>query len=357
MGEGQFEVRLVDLKEWSEVFDISWYLIIRLANMELDQQLQLIEVGENEALSTLKDLREAIKSSLTTQAEAEKVTVFLPSTFFTNIHYTPLEFGPSASGIWTDVDGSSRYLIDQPSSISTLPDVCKLAKILKEVKPFQFGILTCQGVVKEAKDPPIPQSTAESKENLSTLVFTSRYLFNIPSTLTKPQYLRTFFASNPSQTQTYPLDDRFSLARQLAKAVMFVHSAGFVHKNIRPETIILFEENDSTDLWAFLTGFESFRVADGHTMYHGDEKWEKNLYRHPTRQGVQPEEVYSMQHDIYSLGVCLLEIGMGTSLVLWNSEKGVAVANESITAEVNSPVKDRKKGVWDKESIGSAGTR
>ena len=40
-----------------------------------------------------------------------------------------------------------------------------------------------------------------------------------------------------------------------------------------------------------------------------------NIYRHPQRQGVFPEEVYTMQHDIYSLGVCLLEIGLWESFV------------------------------------------
>jgi len=335
-----------DLKEWSEVFDISWYLIIRLANTKLDQQLQPVEVGETDPLSTLKDLREAIKSSLTTQEEAEKSTVFLSSTFFTNTNtsYTPLEFGRSGSGIWTSGDGSTRYLIDQPSTISTLPDVCKLAKILKEVEPFQFCILTCKGVVKEVKDLPSPKPThhdTDSKAISPVPAFTSRFLFDVPSNLTKPQYLRTLLV--PSSSGASPLDDRFSLARQLAKAVMFVHSAGFVHKNIRPETVLMFEEKDSADVWAFLTGFESFRLADGHTMYQGDEQWEKNLYRHPTRQGVQPEEVYSMQHDIYSLGVCLLEIGMGSSLVLWNTEEGVVVPNVSIATDVNSTIKGSRK--------------
>jgi len=336
----------IDLRDWSEVFDISWYLIIRLANQELDQQLQPIKVANSQPLTTLKDLREAINSSLASQAEAEKTTVFLPLTFFTNTHYIPLEFGPSASGIWTDMDGSTRYLVDQPSSISTLPDVCKFAKILKEVKPFQFGILTCRGVVKAAKYPPSQKwvdHEPDSSINSPTPEFHSRFLFNIPPNLTKPQYLRSFLISNQSQTRNYSLDDRFSLARQLGKSVMFVHSAGFVHKNIRPETILIFEEKNSTDIWAFLTGFESFRLAEGHTLYQGDEKWEKNLYRHPTRQGVQPEDVYSMQHDIYSLGVCLLEVGMGSSLVLWNPEEDTLLPSALIATEVNSTVKDRRK--------------
>jgi hypothetical protein len=47
----------------------------------------------------------------------------------------------------------------------------------------------------------------------------------------------------------------------------------------------------------------------------GDADWAKNLYRHPQRQGSRIRERYVMQHDIYSLGVCLLEIGLWSSLV------------------------------------------
>lgn len=39
------------------------------------------------------------------------------------------------------------------------------------------------------------------------------------------------------------------------------------------------------------------------------------MHRHPHCQGIQPEEIYIMHHDIYSLGVCLLEIGLRESFV------------------------------------------
>jgi serine/threonine protein kinase len=94
---------------------------------------------------------------------------------------------------------------------------------------------------------------------------------------------------------------------------MFVHTSGFVHKSIRPETIIVFQEKGSLLGPSFLIGFERFRPGGAGTLLAGDASWEKNLYRHPKRQGLQPEDRYVMQHDIYSLGVCLLEIG------LWNS--------------------------------------
>lgn len=47
----------------------------------------------------------------------------------------------------------------------------------------------------------------------------------------------------------------------------------------------------------------------------GDTLWYENIYRHPTRQGVAPEDMYTMLHDVYSLGVCLLEVGLWSSFV------------------------------------------
>ena len=288
---------LNDLKDWSEVFDLSWYLILQLSNTELDQELRPISHGENSPLSKLRDLREAITSNLKTQAEAEKKTVFLPQNFFANTHYTRLESGPSVLGVWFDAKTETRYLIDQPSNTSTLPDVCKLAKIFKRVEPLEFGILACKGVAKFTTDGPATTSKATSAS-----VSASRFLFTIPSNLTEPQY-RTLI----SWPYNYALDERFSISKQAAKAVMFIHSVGFVHNNIRLETILILRDQESrSGPQAFLTRFQSFRLAGGLTLYQGDDEWEKNLYRHPKRQGVSLDTVYSMQHNIYSLGVCLL---------------------------------------------------
>jgi hypothetical protein len=105
-----------------------------------------------------------------------------------------------------------------------------------------------------------------------------------------------------------------------------VHTVQFVLKNIRPETIIVFR-NEHSDIGApFLAGFEQFRIDDGHTYRAGDDLWQQNLCklpvhssvmmltnslldRHPSRQGTHPQVDYQMQHDIYSLGVVLLEEG------------------------------------------------
>jgi len=103
---------------------------------------------------------------------------------------------------------------------------------------------------------------------------------------------------------------RLAIAKSMARAVIFLHSASFVHKNIRPETVLTTESGSS-----YLVGFQRFRATASHTYMLGDAMWHENLYRHPTRQGVAPEEMYTIWHDVYSLGVCLLEIGLWSSFV------------------------------------------
>ncbi|KAF2842805.1 hypothetical protein M501DRAFT_925468, partial [Patellaria atrata CBS 101060] len=42
----------------------------------------------------------------------------------------------------------------------------------------------------------------------------------------------------------------------------------------------------------------------------------KNFYRHPKRQGISPQDRYEPKHDVYSLGVCLLEFGLWESFIV-----------------------------------------
>jgi serine/threonine protein kinase len=116
------------------------------------------------------------------------------------------------------------------------------------------------------------------------------------------------------------LSNRFALARQMANATNYVHMFGFVHKGIRPENAFCFDDNASQLGPFYLIGFEHIRLADGRTNRAGESDLWKDIYKHPSRQGLYPYEDYCMQHDIYSLGVCLLEIGLWTSFVTYNMD-------------------------------------
>lgn len=50
-------------------------------------------------------------------------------------------------------------------------------------------------------------------------------------------------------------------------------------------------------------------MLDSESSQQADRKPEHNLYRHPERQGI-PIESFKPIHDIYALGVVLLEIGL-----------------------------------------------
>lgn len=67
----------------------------------------------------------------------------------------------------------------------------------------------------------------------------------------------------------------------------------------------------------------------GWTQRIGDAAPDKNLYRHPSRQGINPELNYTMQHDVYSLGVCLLEIGLWKTFVIYT------ISNNGVTPQIS----------------------
>ncbi|RAR06936.1 het-s domain-containing protein [Stemphylium lycopersici] len=90
---------------------------------------------------------------------------------------------------------------------------------------------------------------------------------------------------------------------------------------IRPETLLVFQ-NDKSELAAlFLLGFEGARTAEGRTLKASDTAWEKDLYRHPRRQGLGRED---------DLGACLLEIGLWCTFVAYQD----ATANKPMPSIV-----------------------
>lgn len=155
-------------------------------------------------------------------------------------------------------------------------------------------------------------------------------VFQVPDYLVSPQSLKESIWKAQSSAPL-SLNHRLRVARMLAQAVLSVHAAGLVHKNIRPETILLFQDKrqrqsgrSASDLQAgetngtipILTEWRMLRKLNDTSSRRGEDNWDKNIYRHPERQGLRPETRYNMGHDIYSLGVCLLEIGLWQSLIV-----------------------------------------
>ncbi|KAF4943878.1 hypothetical protein FGADI_13094 [Fusarium gaditjirri] len=114
-----------------------------------------------------------------------------------------------------------------------------------------------------------------------------------------------------------PLNNRIRLTGIICDAILNLHSIGWYHKNIKGENIILFNSlgagvgDHSVDGWdferPFLIGFDCSRPVDAETRDTIDFETANNIYRHPDRWGrTMP---YQKHHDIYSLGILMLEIG------------------------------------------------
>ena len=296
-----------DLKAWQDAFDPSWYLIMKAATPQIDLELARVTHSSNRtSLSSAKSLRAALKGN-----EATANPIFLPEDGLESIREFDIPFSSAKLG---ERSQSGKILImDQ---ITCLPhaDVAMLAKDIRDLArklshsdPATFGLLNCKGVIKHMR-------------NSSNQPPTFTFVFRIPEEFSEPRSLRSrLLEQNPHHS----LSDRFKLACDLAKAISYVHTFGFVHKNVRPETILIFKTAASTIGSVSLVGFENFRTAEGWTLRSGDSSWEKNLYRHPRRQGPKPEDKYIMQHDIYSLGVCLLELGLWESFVAYEESRGI----------------------------------
>ncbi|OJJ46453.1 hypothetical protein ASPZODRAFT_142268 [Penicilliopsis zonata CBS 506.65] len=190
-----------------------------------------------------------------------------------------------------------------------LRDVRVLATKLSQADPLAFGLLNCKGVV------PVSRQHAASSEREYVRF---QLVFRIPHGMEVLQSLRHLLLNSDAYLS---LSQKVRIARELTKAVNYVHTFDFVHKNVRPESVLCFESSEGTPRsHAFLVGFDAFRESGTGTMMGGDTSWDRNVYRHPRRQGVNPAERYRMQHDIYSLGVCLLEIGLWESFVEYTDE-------------------------------------
>lgn len=232
----------------------------------------------------------------------------LPSTDLAKMEIFKIRFSNSniaktdRSSIGTTYILDNLGFVDYNDYTITKLNIRDLAKRLQHVEPQTFGLLSCKGFVEESPDP---------GGGITEASF--RMVFRTPPNLSHPKSLLINMGKPSSFSQ------RFSIARGLARSVTYVHVFGLVHKHIRPENILLFENKDREELSIFLLGFEGFRREEGRTKRLGDETIEKNLYRHPSRQGTSPENDFIMQHDIYNLGVCLLEIGLWESFVHYDS--------------------------------------
>lgn len=117
--------------------------------------------------------------------------------------------------------------------------------------------------------------------------------------------------------QHLSLSCRFEIATKIARAVLQLHTAGWLHKSLRADHIVFLGSKDAASEEMLqstpcLIGFGYARpdtaIAAAFTQLPDTEPLNE-LYRHPQARGAG-RECYRKQFDVYALGCILLEIGM-----------------------------------------------
>jgi serine/threonine protein kinase len=168
-----------------------------------------------------------------------------------------------------------------------------IARLLAmDQKPAEMRTLHCLGVVSL-------EGTGLTRHKL---------VYKLPA----PEYFTLNEVLSVSR-KTLPLGKKFACARILARAVVYLHLAGWLHKGIRSDNIILCaDSHDQVDLAEpYVCGFEYSRQAiSTHDTEDVDGDRQNNLYRHPDAQGLpQFRREYKAAYDVYALGMVLLELG------------------------------------------------
>lgn len=175
----------------------------------------------------------------------------------------------------------------------------------------------------------------------------SQLLLEVPGLSTEsPRTLRSLLAERRLEP-AYTLKSRLRLSIDIARAILVMHSLEIVHKDIRPETILVLgtttDDDHSLQLGRpCLIGFGSTRSAKatahlGASIYGMTERevsYNKivhtMIYRHPRHWVKKRTEAYQMRDDIYGLGVCLLEIALWKSLFQWMEGLGTFINDTSM---------------------------
>jgi hypothetical protein len=188
-------------------------------------------------------------------------------------------------------------------------EVARLARLLSfpRARNTGFQTLQCVAVVKDELRPP-----------KGAYVFA----FELPRDLfPDDKDPVTLWQAISSGTLSRPtLEERFAMARCLVQTIANLHSVDWLHKSIRSENIIFGYHSSRQDYeHPLLVGFEFSRDEKDRSTTEQDDRLERNIYRHPDRQG-PPEKRFNALHDIYSLGVVLLEIGLWRLAALFEED-------------------------------------
>ncbi|KLO20003.1 hypothetical protein SCHPADRAFT_24621 [Schizopora paradoxa] len=166
----------------------------------------------------------------------------------------------------------------------------------------EVGLLHCAGYAKR------DDGAGRTRDGVDMLIFDVPE----PTPNVMPRSLRARISDRELPLPS--LSERIRIAQTLVASVVTLHSLGIVHRSLSPEGILLFPvrgepKNLLGDL--YLLGLGQARDAKGGSgAMVRDNDFRATLYTHPQILTIPRTCKFEMKHDIFSLGVCLLEIAL-----------------------------------------------
>jgi Prion-inhibition and propagation len=204
--------------------------------------------------------------------------------------------------------------------------------------------------------------------------------------LRAPVTLDILFRRRKKYLEKAALGARFELARKLVHAICLLHASGWLHKNIRAESVLFFPELVESDDRTkdqdspidisnpIIMGYLFSRTDDmksdptnnlddndqtamkvisrscppppppGFQIYQKGPQIQTDYYQHPAKAAL-PARLYRHAYDVYSLGVLLLEIGLWSPIEAFRRKKGYHNKSSSTTSSsLDSEASDNPRG-------------
>jgi len=118
-------------------------------------------------------------------------------------------------------------------------------------------------------------------------------MLKFPYGMGSPRTLRDLLLD--SKLPEPSINTRLALCKQIAAAALYIHASSLVHKSIRPEDILLLRQippppkpaSEAELESPFFVDFENIQkeTPDSHSSLRVNNRWERDLYSHPSRQG------------------------------------------------------------------------
>ena len=191
------------------------------------------------------------------------------------------------------------------------PDSARVEELLLGLLKFSaFGTNIYTGVLKlTGWTVDVPKSRCAFVYEIPNLVNDDGIRIEEPQTRSLLSFLQ--YSGDADSNNMPSLENRFRLALNVALSILHVHETNLKHQNLNSNNIMFFvdQHSPSDKIWKgpvirkpYLTGFHQRTPG-----LAGDSSF-SGIYFHPELS--EPSTSYEFAHDLYSLGLILLEIGL-----------------------------------------------